>query len=116
MSKQSIPLLTIDRVAAGAIAAHRFVSAVGAQVVADANAIGVSRLAAAGAGERIPVDVLGTTTVQAGAAIANGATLKSDANGKAITWAAAGAKLAIALEAAGGADELIEVLLIPNVA
>jgi len=114
--KQSLPILTLTVNAAGVIAANRFVSAVGAQVVADANALGVARVAAAAASEKIPVDVLGTTIVQSGAAIAAGATLKSDANGKAITWAAAGAKLAIALDAAGGADELIEVLLIPNVA
>ncbi len=114
--KQSIPILTIDRVSAGAIAAHRFVTAAGAQAGADANAIGVARNAAAAAAVRIPVDVLGTAIVEAGAAVAAGATLKSDANGKAITWAAAGAKLAIALDAAGGDGELIEVLLIPNVA
>jgi hypothetical protein len=64
----------------------------------------------------IPVDVLGTTIVQSGAAFAAGATLKSNADGKAITWATAGAKVALALQAAGGADEFVEVLLIPNVA
>lgn len=116
MSNQSIPILTLTRAAAGAIAANRFVTPAGAQAGADANAIGVARVAAAVAGEEIPVDVLGTTVVEAGGAIAAGATIKSDANGKAITWAVSGAKLAIALEAAGGDGQFIEVLLIPNAA
>ena len=114
MSKQSISLLALTVTAAGAIAADRFVTPAGAQAGADVNTLGVARTAAAAAGDKIPVDVLGTTIVEAGAPIAAGATLKSDADGKAITWAAAGAKVAIALEAATGAGQFIEVLLIPN--
>jgi len=116
MSQQSIPLLTLTIIAAGAIAAHRFVTAAGAQAGADANAIGASRSAAGTASEKIPVDVIGTTVIESGAAIAAGATLKSDANGRAITWAASGARLAIALQAASAAGQLIEVLFIPNAA
>ena len=52
----------------------------------------------------------------AGAAVAAGASLKSDASGRAITWVTSGAKIAIALDAATGAGQFIEVLLIPNVA
>ncbi len=115
MSKQSIPLLTLTIAASGAIAASRFVTPAGAQAGADANTLGVSRNAAADA-EKFSIDVLGTAVVEAGAAIAVGATLKSDANGKAITWAVSGAKVAIALEAAGGAGEFIEAMLIPNAA
>ena len=113
MSKQSISLLTLTVAAAGVIAANRFVTPAGAQAGADVNTLGVARTAAA-ATDKIPVDVLGSTIVEAGAPIAAGATLKSDADGKAITWAAAGAKVAIALEAATGAGQFIEVLLIPN--
>lgn len=115
MGAQNISLLTLTIAAAAAVAANRFVTPGGAQAGADANTIGASRYAAA-LGEKFPVDVIGTAVVEAGAAIAAGATLKSDADGKAITWAAAGAKVAIALQAAGAAGELIEVLLIPNVA
>lgn len=115
MSAQSISLLNLTVVAAGAVAANRFVTPAGAQAGADANTLGVSRYAAA-LGEKFGVDVIGTAVVEAGAAIAAGATLKSDANGKAITWAASGAKVALALQAAGAAGELIEVLLIANVA
>jgi hypothetical protein len=62
------------------------------------------------------VDVLGTTVVEAGAAINAGATVKSNAAGKAITWASSGAKVGLALGAAGADGDLIEILLIPNVA
>ena len=70
----------------------------------------------ASAGEKITVDVLGTAVVEAGAAVAANATVKSDASGRAITWATSGAKVGLALEAAGAAGQMIEVLLIPNVA
>lgn len=115
MSKQSIPLLTLTHRLTGTVAQHRFVTAAGAQAGADANTLGAARVAGV-SGEDVPVDVLGTTIVEAGAAIAAGATLKSDATGRAITWATSGAKIALALQAAGAAGEFIEVLLIPNVA
>lgn len=115
MSKQSTPILTLTRTASGAIAQHRFVTAAGAQAGADANALGVSRTAAA-SGEDLPVDTLGTAVVEAGGVVAEGDTVKADANGKAITWVTSGAKLAIALQAAGGDGEFVEVLLIPNAA
>lgn len=116
MSHQSTPILTLTVAAAAAIAANRFVTPAGAQAGADANTLGVARTAAAAAGEKIPVDVLGTAVVEAGAAITAGATLESDANGRAVTWATAGAKVGIALQAAGAAGQFIEVLLIPNAA
>ena len=113
--QQSISALALTLVAAGTIAANRFVTPAGAQAGADANTLGVCRQAAV-ATDKITVDVLGTAIVEAGAAVSAGATVKSDASGRAITWASAGAKVALALEAAGGAGELIEVLLVPNVA
>lgn len=116
MSKQSTPILTLTRKSAGAIGAGRFVTAAGAQAGADANALGVAKVAAAGANEQIPVVVLGTAVVETGGAVAEGQTLKSDASGRAIAWVTSGARLAIALQAAAGAGEFIEVLLIPNAA
>jgi thioredoxin-related protein len=101
MSKQNIPVLTLTHRLTGTVAQHRFVTAAGAQAGADANALGAARLAGV-SGEDVPVDVLGTAIVEAGAAIAAGATLKSDASGRAITWVTAGAKVASALQAAGG--------------
>lgn len=112
---QSIPVLTLTVVASGAIVANRFVTPLNDQAVADENTLGVSRTAAAD-GEACPVDVIGTTTVEAGAVVAAGASLKSDASGRAITWATSGAKVGIALSAAAAAGDLIEVLLVPNVA
>lgn len=116
MSAQNTALLTLTVAAAGAIAAARFVTPAGAQAGADANTLGVAGFAAAAAGDKIPAVALGTAVVEAGAAVAAGATVKSDASGRAITWVTAGAKVGIALQAAGAAGEMIEVLLIPNAA
>ena len=113
--QQSLSALALTVTAAGTIAANRFVTPAGAQAGADANTLGVCRQAAVAA-DKITVDVLGTAIVEAGAAVAAGATVKSDASGRAITWASSGAKVGIALEAAGGAGQMIEVLLIPNAA
>lgn len=115
MGAQSISLLALSVLAAGTVSAARFVTPGGAQAGADANTLGVSRFAAV-AGERLTVDAYGTAVVEAGAAIAAGATVKSNATGQAITWASAGAKVAVALEAAAAAGQMIEVLLIPNAA
>lgn len=116
MSRQSTPILKHTITAAGVIGINRFVTPARAQAGADANTLGVAALASAASGDKIPVTVLGTEVVEAGAAIAAGATVKSDASGRAITWATSGAKVGVALEAAGGAGEFIEVLLIPNAA
>lgn len=110
---QNISLLTLPVVLASACAAQRFITATGSPAGAGANALGVTRYGAA-AGATVPVDVLGTAVVEAGAAIAQGDTLKADADGRAITWATSGAKVAIALQAASVAGQLIEVLLLPN--
>lgn len=113
MSRQFIPVLTLSLVATGALAAERFVTHAGAQAGAAARTLGVARAKADAAGEAVPVDVLGTAVVEAGAAIAVGAQLETDANGRAVTKAA-GPAVAVALQAAGAAGEFIEVLLIPN--
>lgn len=115
MSNSSISILTLPLVAASAIVASRFVTPVGAQAGADANTLGVANSAAA-TGEKFPTVVIGTAVVEAGAAIAAGATLKSDTSGRAITWATSGAKVAIAIEAATAAGQFIEVLLVGNAA
>lgn len=113
MSRQSIPLLTLTVALSGTVAVHRFVTAAGAQAGANANTLGVAQLAGV-ASDKVAVDVIGTTLVEAGAAITAGATLETDADGKAITWDTAGGKVGIALEAATGAGQIIEVLLLPN--
>ena len=115
MGQQSISILALTIAATTAVAACRFVNPLGAQVVLDANAIGVSRITAA-IGEQMTVDVQGTAVVESGAAIAKGATCKVDAAGRAIPWAVSGARVAVALEAATAAGQFIEVLLMDNAA
>lgn len=109
---QSIPILTLTRTASGAIAANRFVAQAGDQATEGENTLGVARTGAA-SGELYPLDVLGTTIVEAGDDITDGATLMSDDDGKAVPQTVDSAIAAIALQA--GADgDLIEVLLMPN--
>lgn len=114
MSGQCTPLLTLPITLTGAVTARRFVTPAGAQTAANGYALGVARYGGA-IGDKIPVDALGTASVEAGAAIAAGATIGADANGRAITWAAGG-KIAIALEAASAAGDFLECLLIDNAA
>lgn len=115
MSQQAIAVLSLPLLLSGTVNPNRFVTAAGAQAGADANTFGVCR-AGGVSGERQTCDVLGTAMVEAGAAVSAGATVKSDASGRAITWATSGAKVGLALEAATAAGQIIEVLLIPNVA
>jgi len=115
MSIQSTPILSLSITASGAIVAHRFVTPALDQAVANEYTLGVARTAAAD-GAQVTVDVLGTTVAEAGAAISAGATLETDADGKAVTWATSGAAVGIALQAAAADGDLIEVLLIPNAA
>jgi hypothetical protein len=115
MSHQFTSLLAITLALTGTVTANRFVKPAGAQSGADENAIGVARSSGV-SGEKITADVLGTAIVEAGASITAGATVKADSSGRAITWATSGARLGVALEAAGGAGQFIEVMLIPNAA
>jgi hypothetical protein len=114
---QKTPILTLTTVATAAVAAHRFVDFDGTQCdVAGAKPKGVSVYAAA-AGEAFATDVLGTTKVEAGAAIALGAKgltpVKTDAEGRAIPHDGVGEIAGYALEAASGAGKVHEVLLTP---
>ncbi|WP_310601198.1 DUF2190 family protein [Desulfobulbus sp.] len=114
MSRQSQPLLALSLTATGVINEYRFVSTTVAQAGAAANTFGVARMAAA-IGDTIPVDTVGTAVVESGAAIAAGALVETDANGRAVTKAA-GPAVARVLpgQAATAAGQFIEVLLIPN--
>lgn len=114
MAASSYAVLTRTVTATGVIAAARFATVAGLQAGAGANTLGVTRTAAA-IGNKIPVDVLGTAIVEAGAAVAVGDTIAADASGRAIKWTT-GAKIALALSAATAAGDMIEVLLIPNAA
>lgn len=82
---QSIPILTLSiPVGGGAVTARRAVGFDGAQATVQGQKIlGIARADVAFTGE-IPVDVKGTTVVEAGAAINIGDSLIVDAQGRAI--------------------------------
>lgn len=111
---QKISLLALTANANGAITALRFVGHDGAVATAAGNALGVACTAAAD-GEDFPVDVIGTTVVEAGAAIAEGAEIEVGANGKAVTQSAGVTVARMAPGSSASADgDLVEVLLIAN--
>lgn len=110
------PLLIKNFDTNAAIARHRIVAIAARATVAQASAptqplVGVAdELGAAGAG-RVDVHMVGITEIEAGAAIAVGAPLTSDAQGRAVTVAAGNRQVGIALAPAASAGEIIPVLL-----
>lgn len=113
MSMTAVPVLTLTVIAGAALTNGRWVAAATGGVPAAAGrALGVARTDAA-LGEPLPVDVLGTASAEAGAAIAKGARVEVDALGRAVTLAA-GVAVGVALEAAAGAGAKFECLLITN--
>lgn len=115
MSKGNISLMALTVIAAAAVVANRFVTTAGAHAAPGALPLGVSRSDGV-SGDPIPVDVLGTALVEAGDAIAADATIMVTTDGKALTHDGDGDKHAVgrALEAAGAAGDLFEVLLVPS--
>jgi len=112
--KQSTPLLALTMVASGVIVSNRFVTPAGAVAGAGVNAQGVADSAAA-IGARFTATVLGTEIVEAGAAIAAGALIETDATGRAITKAAGVSVARLAPgEVATAAGQFVEVILLPN--
>ena len=107
MKIQQICLIT-SVTAAAALSRLRFVGLTGAVCAAGAKALGIAE-AAADLGEQAPVNTHGILLVEAGAAIAAGAEVESDANGKAITKAA-GISNGFALDAAAAAGDVIRIV------
>lgn len=112
MAAAAKKVLTLSVVAAAALAQYRAVTGLGAVPAAGARSLGFTDTAAA-AGERVAVGAVGSTIAEAGAAFAADVALELDASGRVITKAA-GVTVARALQAAGAAGQLVEVLLIPN--
>lgn len=111
---QNISLLTLSMIITAAVTAERFMSPTGGVATAAGNSAGVTRTSGA-IGDLVPVDVLGTAVVTAGAAIAAGAAIEVGANGKAVTKSAGVTVARAAPGATAAADgDRIEVLLIPN--
>ena len=112
---RNVPGLTLNYLAAGAIAARRIVkhgAADGAALQAAATTesfIGVSTNIPAASGERVDVYREGVVPVEYGGEVARGAPLTSDADGKAITAAPTAAALAQVIgyaEVSGSAGDI----------
>lgn len=105
---QKIALLSLTVIAAAALTANTFVTAGGTVAAAAGDAHGVV-VADAAIGDLVAVDVLGTSTVVAAAAIVVGDRVEVAAGGKA-TPLAAGIPVGRAVSKAA-VGELVEVLL-----
>lgn len=123
MPKQAQPALTITLpcAQAGGIAAHRFITGTGLRVqTSGGTCIGVTTAPVssdeAANGVAVPVDVIGTTTVECGGLITGGigAAIKSDAQGRAIDHGGTGTLTGYALSYGLAAGNFIEVLLVQN--
>lgn len=112
MSAQKIALLTLTASATAAITQNRFVGFDGAPAAAAGNAMGAA-VNDAVIGDDFGVDVIGTTVIEAGGAIAEGAQIEVGADAKGVTLDA-GVTVARALQEAAADGDLIEVLLIVN--
>lgn len=101
-------LMTTTVLAASALARYRFANFAGATANATDAALGVP-VTAFDIGEQAGVATHGEILVEAGAAVAVGAQVQSDATGRAITLAA-GVAAGRARDAATAAGDLIRVL------
>lgn len=114
MSRQCISLLTLTLGLAGTVVAERFVTGAGVQTGAAGNALGVSRTAGI-SGDNVPVDVIGTTIVESGAAIAANALVEADSLGRAVTKSAGVTLGRLAPgQSASAAGQFVEIILIQN--
>ena len=109
----SISLLVLNVVATAAIATGRGVTFAGAHSGAALAIFGVSRTSGA-IGDLVPIDVIGTTLMEAGAAVTAGSAVEVDSVGRCINFAT-GVKVGRALSAAAAAGTMVEVQIIAGV-
>ncbi|GKS96944.1 capsid cement protein [Acidovorax sp. SUPP2825] len=111
----NIAILTLTVAAAGPLAANRVITQAGGYPAAGGKAFAVTRTSAELAGDLVPVDVIGTTIAETGAAIAFDADLMSDAQGRVVPLTV-GAKypVARAMQSAAAAGGFIEILLLQS--
>ncbi|WP_221800446.1 capsid cement protein [Oceanobacter mangrovi] len=102
------PILVISMTAAADLTRNRFIGADGDVCAAGALAAGIGEYDVA-AGEQASVNAQGLIIVEAGAAVAVGAQVESDANGLAITLDT-GIANGLALDAAAASGDLIRIL------
>lgn len=112
MLNQRHEVLVLTRKVTVAVEANRMVAFSGAIATAGGTAAGPVRVKAA-ANDLVGVTVLGATTVEAGAAIADGAELEVGADGKVITRAT-GKTVAWALGAAAADGDKLEAFIVAN--
>lgn len=108
----SISLLVQNVVAGATLPTARAVSFAGALSAAAAAIYGVTRTSGI-SGDLVPLDCIGTTLMEAGAAVTAGVAVEVDSVGRAVTFSA-GVKVGRALTGAAAAGTLIEVLLFPG--
>lgn len=101
-------ILTTTVIAAGVLTQQRFVGGDGALCAEGKAALGVAEVDGV-LNDAVPVNVLGIVAIEAGGAIARGAVVQADDQGRAITKAA-GASNGMALDAATAEGELIRIL------
>lgn len=104
-----ISAMTITTTLTGDVEAIRYVTVAGAQAGDGDAAIGVSRNAEV-AGRAVALDVIAAVDMVAGAAIALGARVQSNADGLPITKAA-GADNGLALTAATIPGDIVKILI-----
>jgi len=102
------PILVISMVAAADLTRNRFIGADGDVCAAGALSPGVCEYDVA-AGEQASVNAQGLIIVEAAGAVAVGAQVEADANGKAVTLASGKAN-GQALDAAAADGDLIRIL------
>jgi hypothetical protein len=112
MAASSTNTLVLSVVATAALTQFRAVNVAGAVPAAAANSLGPAQNGGA-IGDAVPVVVLGTAIGEAGAAIAAGALLETNASGQYITRSA-GAIVGRALTAAAALGDQFEMMIIPN--
>lgn len=109
MAQTKQVVLTTTVKTTGAVQPHRFVGYDGKQAAAAAAVLGVTEYEG-NSGDAVAVDVIGIVLVEAGAALAAGQAVESDAQGCAVALAS-GKAAGTALDAASAQGDLIRVLL-----
>lgn len=113
MPATKISILTLSVAAAALLVSNRAVGQDGNYAGAGLKCFGFTTEDAEAVGAQTPVDTLGTTIAEVGAAVALDANLEVGATGKLIT-ATTGVVVAKAMQAAGADGDKIEVFILPK--
>lgn len=108
----SISLLVLNVVAGGALAVARGVTAAGAYPAAGAGIRGVTRTLANASGDLVPMDVIGTSIIEAGGVVTKDAAQMVDNTGRVLDKTSTNVVVGYALNGATAAGQLVEVLLV----